>query len=350
VRDIVARASHYSGNKSANGDGTDIWSMTVAINYGVDDQKRNFAARQHMAESTIGVTVEDTILTAHPLRIIEKCPGSASQRYALNERLDAAARQSTRTASTLMGSCAAPFWIHRGKTSAAMNHQIHFVGPAQTFSLESSLRSSKHKLVSSREQLKLIGKVGARQVSRGARGLQFVDGATHPLIPKQSLANEGRTCGIRCRVPADRKNSSKKEIRMSGNVTLAGAKTVIEAAGAKAQKIGVPMNIAVVDAGANLVAFVRMDGAWLGSIEIAINKAYTARAFDMTTKELSRISQPGQPAFGIAASTDHHIAIFPGGVPLKADGQIIGAVGVSGGKPDQDNAVAEAGAEAFPAG
>jgi uncharacterized protein GlcG (DUF336 family) len=132
-------------------------------------------------------------------------------------------------------------------------------------------------------------------------------------------------------------------------MTLAAATAVIEAAKKKAEAIGVPMNVAVVDEGANLVAFVRMDGAWLGSIEIAQNKAYTARAFDMTTKELAKISQPGDPAYGIASSTEHKIAIFPGGVPLTAEGKVVGAVGVSGGKPDQDHAVAEAGAGAFTA-
>ncbi|QJW93297.1 GlcG/HbpS family heme-binding protein [Frigoriglobus tundricola] len=134
---------------------------------------------------------------------------------------------------------------------------------------------------------------------------------------------------------------------MPTDVTLQAAVAAIEAARQKADKLGVPMNIAVVDAGANLVAFARMDGAWLGSIEIACNKAYTARAFDMPTKELAKISQPGDPAYGIASSTQHRIAIFPGGIPLKAGGKVVGAVGVSGGKPDQDHAVAEAGAEAF---
>ena len=102
---------------------------------------------------------------------------------------------------------------------------------------------------------------------------------------------------------------------MSEQVTLEAAMTIIEAARKKAEKIGVPMNVAVVDSGANLVAFARMDGAWLGSVEIARNKAYTARAFDMSTKELGKISQPGDPAYGIADSTNHRIAIFPGGSP-----------------------------------
>ena len=134
---------------------------------------------------------------------------------------------------------------------------------------------------------------------------------------------------------------------MSKQVTLASAMAAIEAARVKAEKLGVPSNIAVVDGGANLVAFIRMDGAWLGSIEIARNKAYTARAFDMSTKELGKISQPGDPAYGLAVSTDHKVAIFPGGIPLKADGKVIGAIGSSGGTPGQDHQVAEAGVEAF---
>jgi uncharacterized protein GlcG (DUF336 family) len=139
----------------------------------------------------------------------------------------------------------------------------------------------------------------------------------------------------------------KRNFYMPEQVTLAAAGAVIEAARKKAEKIGVPMNIAVVDSGANLVAFVRMDGAWLGSIEIAKNKAYTARAFDMPTKDLVKIGQPGDPAYGIASSTDHKIAIFPGGIPVLKGKIVVGAVGVSGGKPDQHQAVAEAGAEAF---
>jgi uncharacterized protein GlcG (DUF336 family) len=134
---------------------------------------------------------------------------------------------------------------------------------------------------------------------------------------------------------------------MSNSVTLAAARAVIEAACKKAEKIGVPMNVAVVDSGANLVAFVRMDGAWLGSIDIAQDKAFTARAFDITTKELAKQSQPGEPLFGITASNQGRVVIFAGGVPLKADGRIVGAVGVSGGQPDQDHEVAEAGAAAF---
>ena len=130
-------------------------------------------------------------------------------------------------------------------------------------------------------------------------------------------------------------------------VTLEDARRVIAAAEQKADDIGQPMNIAVADEGGNLVAHVRMDGAWLGSIDIAINKAYTARAFDLSTKDLAANSQSGDQFFGIHASNGGKIMIFAGGIPLKRDGRVVGAVGVSGGMGEQDQAVAEAGAEAF---
>ena len=130
-------------------------------------------------------------------------------------------------------------------------------------------------------------------------------------------------------------------------LTLERAQAVIEAARTKAEQIGVPMNIAVVDEGGNLKAFVRMEKAWLGSIQIAQDKAYTARAFDMATKELAKLSQPGDPAFGIHTTNGGRVIIFPGGIPLKEGDEVVGAVGVSGGLPDQDHEVAEAGAAAF---
>ena len=125
-------------------------------------------------------------------------------------------------------------------------------------------------------------------------------------------------------------------------MTMEKAQRIIEAGIGKAKQIGQPMNIAVVDAGANLMAFMRMDGAWLGSIDIAINKAFTARAFDITTLELGRNSQPGAPFFGIHASNHGRVMIFAGGVPIKVNGQIVGAVGISGGNGEQGQAVAEA--------
>ncbi|HYG98058.1 MAG TPA: heme-binding protein [Terriglobales bacterium] len=130
-------------------------------------------------------------------------------------------------------------------------------------------------------------------------------------------------------------------------VRLEDARRVIAAAEKKAQQIGQPMNIAVADEGGNLVAHVRMDGAWLGSIDISINKAYTSRAFDISTNDLAAHSQSGGQFFGIHASNRGRVMIFAGGVPLKRDGKVVGAIGVSGGTGEQDQAVAEAGAAAF---
>src|SRR4030088_783527 len=130
-------------------------------------------------------------------------------------------------------------------------------------------------------------------------------------------------------------------------VTLEDAMRIITAARKKAVDIGQPMNIAVADSGGHLVAHVRMNGAWLGSIDISINKAFTARAFDISTKDLGKNSQPGDQFFGIHVSNHGRVMIFAGGIPLKRDGKVVGAVGVSGGSGDQDQAVAEAGAAAF---
>jgi uncharacterized protein GlcG (DUF336 family) len=130
-------------------------------------------------------------------------------------------------------------------------------------------------------------------------------------------------------------------------VTLDDAMKVIDAAKKKAAVIGQPMNVAVADEGGNLVAHVRMDGAWIGSIDIAIKKAFTARAFDISTKDLAPLAQPGGDFFGILASNEGRIMIFAGGIPLKRAGKVVGAVGVSGGSGAQDQAVAEAAASAF---
>jgi len=130
-------------------------------------------------------------------------------------------------------------------------------------------------------------------------------------------------------------------------VTLDDAMKVIGAAQKKATAVGQPMNIAVADGGGNLVAHVRMDGAWLGSIDISIKKAFTARAFDIATKDLAPLAQPGGDFFGIQTSNQGRVMIFAGGIPLKRGGKVQGAVGVSGGSGAQDQAVAEAGAAAF---
>lgn len=130
-------------------------------------------------------------------------------------------------------------------------------------------------------------------------------------------------------------------------VTLKEARLIISAAEKKAEEIGQPMNIAVSDGGGNLVTHVRMDSAWIGSIDISIKKAYTSRAFDLSTKDLAEQSQSGGQFFGIHVSNDSHIMIFSGGIPLKRDEKVVGAIGVSGGSEEQDHAVAEAGASAF---
>ncbi|HXH69779.1 MAG TPA: heme-binding protein [Pyrinomonadaceae bacterium] len=130
-------------------------------------------------------------------------------------------------------------------------------------------------------------------------------------------------------------------------VTLEDARRVIAAAEKKAAEIGQPMNIAVADVGGNLVAHARMDGAWLGSVDISIKKAWTSRAFDIATKDLAEHSQSGGQFSGINASNDGKVMIFAGGIPLKQGGKVVGAIGVSGGSGDQDHEVAEAGLEAF---
>jgi uncharacterized protein GlcG (DUF336 family) len=130
-------------------------------------------------------------------------------------------------------------------------------------------------------------------------------------------------------------------------MTLNDARRVIAAAEKKAEEIGQPSNIAVVDEGGNLVAHVRMDNAWIGSIDISINKAWTSRAFDISTKQLAEFSQSGDQFFGIHVSNHGRVMIFAGGIPLKKGGVVVGAIGVSGGTGKQDQTVAEAGAEAF---
>ncbi len=131
------------------------------------------------------------------------------------------------------------------------------------------------------------------------------------------------------------------------DITLRQATAVVRAAQKKAEEMGVKMNIAVVDAGANLKAFVRLDGAWLGSVDISIKKAKTARFFDMPTGEIGKLSQPGGSLFNIEHSNNGLIT-FPGGIPLKnRRGEIIGAIGVSGSTVENDHAVAEAGVAAI---
>src|SRR6201996_5378365 len=130
------------------------------------------------------------------------------------------------------------------------------------------------------------------------------------------------------------------------SITIEQAEKISDAAKAKAKEIGVPMNIAIVDEGANLKSFHRMDNAWLGSIDISIKKAKTARYFDMPTGEIGKLSQPGGPLYQIEVSNQGLIT-FPGGMPIKAaDGTVIGAIGSSGSTVENDAAVAEAGVAA----
>ena len=127
-------------------------------------------------------------------------------------------------------------------------------------------------------------------------------------------------------------------------LTLQQAEQAVSAALSKSRDLGLKMNVAVVDAGTNLKAFARMDGAWLGSIDIAIKKARTARMFNMPTGQIGKLSQPAGPLYNIEHSNGGLIT-FPGGLPLKnAAGEIVGAIGVSGDTVENDHAVAQAGA------
>lgn len=130
-------------------------------------------------------------------------------------------------------------------------------------------------------------------------------------------------------------------------VTAEEARRVIDAAAAKATEIGQPMDIAVVDAGGNLKAHVRMDGANIGSITIAINKAYTAIAFQCETGDLQELTRPEGPIYGLNDAHGGRLVVFPGGIPLVREGSIVGAIGVSTGTIEQDQEVAEAGVAAF---
>ncbi|MGO4113492.1 GlcG/HbpS family heme-binding protein [Rhizobium ruizarguesonis] len=135
--------------------------------------------------------------------------------------------------------------------------------------------------------------------------------------------------------------------RTLNTLTLSDAKQMLQAGEAKAANLGIPYNIAVVDAGGALIAFTRQDGALAGSIDLAISKAKTARMFDKTTEYLAELAQPGAPLFGIEQSNGGNVVIIGGGLPVKYDDQIIGAVGTSAGSVEQDIAVAMAAAEAI---
>jgi uncharacterized protein GlcG (DUF336 family) len=130
------------------------------------------------------------------------------------------------------------------------------------------------------------------------------------------------------------------------DITEEQAKTVLEGALSASREANLAMNVAVVDAGGNLKAFARMDGAWLGSIDISIKKARTARFFDMPTGDIGGLSQPGGPLFNIEISNGGLIT-FPGGIPLTVEGTVVGAIGVSGSTVEDDHKVASAGVAAL---
>src|SRR5262249_34445959 len=133
------------------------------------------------------------------------------------------------------------------------------------------------------------------------------------------------------------------------SLSLGDAKLMLAAAEAKAASLKVAYNIAVVDAGGHLLAFVRQDGALIGSIDLAINKATTARIFDRPTSMFSELAAPGAPLYGIQQSNDGKVVIFGGGVPVLVDGQVVGAIGASAGTVEQDIAVVEAALSALSA-
>ena len=130
--------------------------------------------------------------------------------------------------------------------------------------------------------------------------------------------------------------------RTDQTISLEDAKRMLAAAETKAASLGIAYNIAVVDSGGHLVAFLRQDGALIGSINLAINKAVTARIFNRATSDLARLAQSGDPLFGIQESNSGQVVIFGGGIPIMFNGRIIGGVGASAGTVDQDIAVAEA--------
>jgi uncharacterized protein GlcG (DUF336 family) len=135
--------------------------------------------------------------------------------------------------------------------------------------------------------------------------------------------------------------------RQITTLTLADARRIIEAGEKKAQELKIPYNIAVVDVGGGLISHIRMDGAWLGSVDISINKAWTARAFDMATEVLAGATQSGQSLFGLNTTNDDRVVIFGGGEPVLEGGAVIGAVGASGGSVENDIKVVKAALAAY---
>ena len=184
----------------------------------------------------------------------------------------------------------------------------------------------------------------SNRIWTGSMALVVAAACAVPLVAQQ----ERRETETRTRVqdqeaqPAQAREAGQN----TNDISLDQAHAAVEAAAKKAQEINTKMDICVVDAGGNLKAFARMDGAWIGSIDISIKKAKTARFFDMPTGEIGKLSQPGKPLYGIEHSNGGLIT-FPGGVPIKnQQGTVIGAIGVSGSTVENDHIVADAGAQA----
>ena len=135
--------------------------------------------------------------------------------------------------------------------------------------------------------------------------------------------------------------------RTISSLDLADARRIIAAGERKATEMHIPYNIAVVDAGGGLLAHIRMDGAWLGSVDIAINKAWTAQAFTTSTEDLAGMTQSGQQGFGLNTTNGSRVVIFGGGIPIKLEGAVVGAVGASGGMVEEDISVARAALAGF---
>ena len=190
---------------------------------------------------------------------------------------------------------------------------------------------------------------GSNKLWVGSMALVVAAACVAPLVAQQS--QQRQSAQDRGSATGETQEAQTAALQQGGqaqgnDITLDQAHAALEAAAKKAQEINTKMDIAIVDAGGNLKAFARMDGAWLGSIDISIKKAKTARFFDMPTGEIGKLSQPGKPLYGIEHSNGGLIT-FPGGVPIKnQQGTVIGAIGVSGSTVENDHTVADAGAQA----
>jgi len=180
----------------------------------------------------------------------------------------------------------------------------------------------------------------------GAMAAVVAAACVAPLVAQQSQQRQQGSATGETREAQTAALQQGGQAQNANDITLDQAHAALEAAAKKAQEINTKMDICVVDAGGNLKAFARMDGAWIGSIDISIKKAKTARFFDMPTGEIGKLSQPGKPLYGIEHSNGGLIT-FPGGVPIKnQQGTVIGAIGVSGSTVENDHTVADAGAQA----